>query len=475
MNTSMATLSTITTRPPLEDLARFELLAGLPDSLLRRITDEAVLREVPPDETVCMEGQYGRAIFVILSGYVRVSKHSADGPILLGILKRGDFFGELSTLSNQPSAASVTTTTDSLLLEIPRALLQTILDTSPQAQALVDRTYKDRAMRSELGSVSLFEGFSSEELDHLISTATVVRYPKDATIVQEEEEGDAFYLIRSGFVKVTRQRPGKDLVLAYLREGQYFGEMALLHDEKRIASVLAITDTEVIRITKDDFHELLQTHPALRRHLEEVVTRRQARNVALEQDDALQQKLEFVVNEGLMQANTALVIDMEKCIHCDNCSDACAAIHDGYSLLVRHGPQFEQMQFPTSCHHCEDPVCLLGCHFNSMERTPTGAIRIIEETCTGCTLCAQLCPYDTIVMVPRQSETTVGWLGRLLGEKPTPVFVPTSPTGKRYKRLAMQCDLCADRAQMNCVYHCPTGAIFRIKPTDYFVDVESIS
>lgn len=475
----MTDLATVPRVPSVEELTQIELFTDLPDSIMKRIHQDASLREVEPDETVCVEGQYGRVVYVMLSGYVRVTKASPDEPILIGSLKRGDFFGEMNPFSNQPSAVSVTATTDCILLELSKSLLQRILKASPYAQSLVDRTYNDRAMRSELRNVALFEGFSSEALDRLISTAEVIRYPKDTVIFHEGDIGDAFYLVRSGFVKILKLRPEKDLVLAYLREGQYFGEMALLHDEKRSASVIASTDTEIIRITKEDFNSLLTTYPGIRRQLEDVVTRREARNEELAQDKALAEKLEFVVNEGLMQQTTALLIDMDKCIHCDNCSDACAAIHDGHSLLVRHGPQLEAthaiLQFPTSCHHCDDPLCLTGCNLNSMERTPSGEIRIIEETCTGCTLCAKLCPYDTIVMVPRQSETSVGWLGRLFGKKPEPVFVPASPTGKKYKHLAMQCDLCVGRPEMNCVYNCPTGAIFRVKPTDYFVDVESIS
>lgn len=474
----MAYLATVPRIPPVEELVQFDLFTDLPETMLQGIETDGTLKEVEPDETICTEGQYGRGIYIILSGYVRVTREGPDGPILTGILKRGDFFGEMNPLSNQPSPVSVISTTDCVLLELSQSLLQKILKVSPHAQSLLDRTYNDRAMRSELHSVSLFKAFSSEELDHLMSTASVVRYPKDEVIVQEGDDGNAFYLVRSGFVKILKRRPQKDLVLAYLREGQYFGERALMQDEKRSASVIALTDTEVIRIKKEDFNALLQTHPEMRLQLEEKVTRRDAHNVIVAEDQALAETLEFVVNEGLMQQNTALVIDMDKCIHCDNCSDACAAIHEGYSLLTRHGPQlattYASLLVPTSCHHCEDPLCLTGCNFNSMERTPAGEIRIIEETCTGCNLCAKLCPYDTIVMVPRQSETRVNWLGRLFGRKPQPVFVPASPTGKKYKRLAMQCDLCVGRSHMNCVYNCPTGAIFRVRPTDYFVDADSV-
>jgi CRP-like cAMP-binding protein/Fe-S-cluster-containing hydrogenase component 2 len=473
----MTDLAVLSPAPSTEELAGYELFADLPVPVLQRIQKQATKREVEPEEVICREGAYDQVMYVMLSGYVRVTRNTPEGPSLVGILKRGDFFGDMNPRTTQASDVTITATTDGVLLELSKPLLQTVLKASPRAQSLVDRTYNDRTLRSELRSVGLFEGFGSDDLDHLTKTVTVLRYDKDAVIVQEGDEGDAFYLVRSGFVKILKRRPEKDLVLAYLREGQYFGEMALLREERRSASVIALTETEVIRLAKEDFHAMLETHDGLRRQLEAAVSRRKARNEAVSHDPALAQTLEFVVNEGLMQQNTALVIDMRKCIHCDNCSDACAAIHEGHSLLVRHGPQLDMaaasLQFPTSCHHCEDPVCLTGCNFNAMERTPDGKIHILEATCTGCTLCAKLCPYDTIVMVPRQSEKPAAWWERLIGGKAESPPMPASATGKKYKRLAMQCDLCVGRPHMNCVYNCPTGAIFRVKPSDYFVGVES--
>jgi len=476
MSTTPAVLHQV---PSSEELAEFEIFSDLPPATLQRIQKQASIREAAPEDVLCWEGAYDQVMYVILSGYVRVSQGEGPYFTLIGILKRGDFFGDMNPRTTQSSYVTVTATTDCVLMELSLPLLQLLLKASPQAQSLVDRTYNDRTLRSELRGVGIFEAFSSDELDVLTHMAIVVRYPEGGVIVEENEDGDAFYLVRSGFVKVLKRRPAKDLVLAYLREGQYFGEMALLSEEKRSASVVALTETEVIRITREDFHTILGQHPDLRRQLEQVIVRRKARNTALSEDATLAETLEFVVNKGLMQQNTALVIDMDKCIHCDNCSDACAAIHDGYSLLVRHGPLLDtskaNIQFPTSCHHCEDPVCLTGCNFNAMERTPAGEIRILEETCTGCNLCAKLCPYDTIVMVPRESETKTRWWQRFIGREEKTAFAPASPTGKKYKRLAMQCDLCVGRSHMNCVYNCPTGAMFRVKPSDYFVGVETIS
>ena len=199
--TDQATASQL---PPVEELTQFELFADLPRSLVQRIHKQATSSGVVPDEEILIEGQYDQVLYIMLSGYVRVMQSSSDGSVLIGTLKRGDFFGDMNPRTTQPSAVSVTATTDCILLELSKPQLQSILDASPHAQSLMDRTYNNRALRSELRGVSLFEGFNSEDLDRLTKTATVVRYPPETPIFDEGDVGDAFYLIRTGFVKILK-------------------------------------------------------------------------------------------------------------------------------------------------------------------------------------------------------------------------------------------------------------------------------
>ncbi len=107
--------------------------------------------------------------------------------------------------------------------------------------------------------------------------------------------------------------------------------------------------------------------------------------------------LENFLAQGLMEAQSLLVLDLSKCTRCDACVTACADSHDGVTRLVREGLRFENFLVATSCRQCRDPLCMVGC--------PVGAIRrrnslevIIEDWCIGCGLCAKNCPYGNINM-----------------------------------------------------------------------------
>src|SRR5260370_42687579 len=107
--------------------------------------------------------------------------------------------------------------------------------------------------------------------------------------------------------------------------------------------------------------------------------------------------LESFLAQGLMEAQSLLVLDLEKCTRCDACVTACADSHDGVTRLVREGLRFENFLVATSCRQCRDPLCMVGC--------PVGAIRrrnslevIIEDWCIGCGLCSKNCPYGNINM-----------------------------------------------------------------------------
>jgi Fe-S-cluster-containing hydrogenase component 2 len=103
--------------------------------------------------------------------------------------------------------------------------------------------------------------------------------------------------------------------------------------------------------------------------------------------------------QGLMEAQSLLVLDLERCTRCDQCVRACADAHDGVSRLVREGLRFDKYLVATSCRQCRDPLCMVGCPVGSIRRRNTLEV-IIEDWCIGCGLCATNCPYGKINLHP---------------------------------------------------------------------------
>lgn len=109
-----------------------------------------------------------------------------------------------------------------------------------------------------LSQVYLFRELTPGEMDTLISISKEKRAKKDETVFKEGEIGDAFYLIVSGSVRISTIVPGVgEEALAVLKEGEYFGEMALIDDAPRSASAIANEDAILLLIEKDQFRKLL--------------------------------------------------------------------------------------------------------------------------------------------------------------------------------------------------------------------------
>ena len=146
-----------------------------------------------------------------------------------------------------------------------------------------------------------------------------------------------------------------------------------------------------------------------------------------------------------------MMIDLERCIRCDDCVSACAAAHDNNPKFVRHGPAFGRYMIANACMHCDDPVCMIGCPTGAIHRSENGTVSINDETCIGCSKCANSCPYDNIRMVPIRDEE-----GKLLTEKKAIPIVK-----------ATKCDMCnTSPGGPACVRACSHDALTRVDVKD---------
>lgn len=113
---------------------------------------------------------------------------------------------------------------------------------------------------------ALFAELDERELAAIAAVARSRHYAKDDVVFHEDESGDVFCLIKEGHVKVTMISPeGKEIILSMLGPGDFFGEMALLDDEPRSATVIATEALEVYTIWRTDFLQLLSENFAITR------------------------------------------------------------------------------------------------------------------------------------------------------------------------------------------------------------------
>jgi CRP-like cAMP-binding protein/Fe-S-cluster-containing hydrogenase component 2 len=395
-----------------------------------------------------------------------------DNPV--ATLEEGDIFGEMTCMSFYPRSATVQATEDCTVLEMLRNVLY-ILQRNKRSRALLDEKYRRRAIDSHLRSVPIFsslledEGQFAQFVEFFRNRVDLVRVNPGEVIFRQGDPADHFYLVRIGFVKVTQKQPGGDHVLAYLGPGKYFGEIGLMSHLPelralapagvRVATCSALDHVDLVRIKGEDFLHILEQFPGVRKQLMEVALEH------LRENEAIQRRVENVplgefLNQGLQEAQSLLVLDLERCTRCDECTKACADSHNGVTRLVRDGLRFDKFLVATSCRSCLDPYCMVGCPVGSIRRRKTREI-IIEDWCIGCGKCADNCPYGNINMHPFPTKETAP--------------DPANPDRRLpvVQQKATTCDLCYELdGQPSCVYACPHDAAFRMTGEQLLAQVQ---
>lgn len=490
------------------DLLSIPVFAGVSGTFLELNKGAVVKRRVKKGEIIFREGDYGSTAFYILEGKVDIfitsprghvdteghrdswlkrltnrlvprREHqregenltrqyiSIDAPIDLAYdnpvaqLGPGDLFGEMTCMNFYPRSATVRAAEDCVMLEMLRNVLD-VLQKNKTFRAQLERNYRERALETHLRSVPIFASLTDEFIKYLRHRVELERFAPGEVIFRQGDPAEAFYLIRIGFVKVTEQYPGGELVLAYLSKGSYFGEIGLLGSGLRTATCTALDHAEVVRISAEDFNDMLAQFPEIAASLRGVADQRVREN-----QNRFKQVTSVPVDQflaqGLMEAQSLLVLDLDRCTRCDQCVKACADAHDGVTRLIRDGLQFDRYLIATSCRQCRDPLCMVGC--------PVGAIRrkgslevIIEDWCIGCGVCANNCPYGNINLQEFVVDAPQAEILAAAGAQ-------QSLKKARVVRKATSCNLCHDLPEPSCVYACPHDAAHRVSPTQFFADL----
>ena len=113
-----------------------------------------------------------------------------------------------------------------------------------------------------LRNVSLFSGLPEDAIQAVSSLATTRTYPKNTIIISEGDDSDSLYAVLSGKVKVyLSDDEGKEIIINILSSGDYFGELALLDDEPRSASVMTLEESKLAVLSKTAFEDCLAKNP----------------------------------------------------------------------------------------------------------------------------------------------------------------------------------------------------------------------
>jgi CRP/FNR family cyclic AMP-dependent transcriptional regulator len=126
-----------------------------------------------------------------------------------------------------------------------------------------------------LRTVPIFSELSDVDIASLAKLTSRRSCPKDTVVFFENEEGDSFFIIVDGRIKVTiLGDDGREVILSVLGRGDFFGEMALLDNEPRSATAIAVEDTELLSLHRNDFQTVLSDNRSIMSALIKILTAR---------------------------------------------------------------------------------------------------------------------------------------------------------------------------------------------------------
>jgi|SRR5579872_35078 len=391
-------------------------------------------------------------------------------------LQAPDVFGELAALTGRQRIATVIATEeDTLLFELRWQGVRDIRTSSTPFRQRIDQLYRERGLVGRLQECPLFGHLSKDALDDLARESLFETYgnadwmhrfkrerqvdvsrviEQESLIAAQGDHVDGLLLVNRGFARVTERVDHGEQAIDHLSVNDIFGldEIAAIAAGKvgvtLRASLRAIGYVDIVRIpTKLVCKYVL---PGLPVHL-----RRDRRVRASEEPAAIkiqQDMMDFLVDNRFINGEKAMVINLDRCVGCDDCVRACATAHDNNPKFRRHGFSYHNAMVANACMHCTDPVCLIGCPTGAIHREEgSGTVVINDGTCIGCATCANSCPYDNIKMVDIRDSS-----GAFLLDS----------NGETISR-ASKCDLCIDQLTgPACVQACPHDALIRVDIRD---------
>ncbi len=467
------------------------------------------LLECEPGETIVHQNTWESSIFYILvSGRLEASITEANGQNKkVGEIPPGNSFGEMALLSGTPRTANVSVaagTENALVLEFNRPAIRLLRKLSKFGR-LLDRNYRNYGLSLALNEVRDFAGtaIDPEIRKRLEDAARFAVYEKDHVLFREGDPINRVMYVRNGWIQrvsgIDFDAKAADLLiesdksvgLDFLGAGTCLGLDAVSGPANWKYTATVRGRAEVVEIAvsrlKDDGEMSAVVVPFLEGSANETP-------VPLHPADtrvvtATTKEIETGVVDGM----NLLVMDMAKCIRCGNCSFACHEVH-GHSRLVRRGIHIERpkkpnaalqsLLVPSVCMHCQDAECLTGCPTGAIARFPNGEVDINAATCIGCGDCATQCPYNAISMIVRPGKemngTEESFLAKVLSPFNLRPDTPPPPVTQTENLLAIKCNLCnstplnpegTHHHVYSCEENCPTGALLRVNPRDYFDEV----
>ncbi|KAI9345532.1 cyclic nucleotide-binding-like protein [Obelidium mucronatum] len=276
--------------PYISVLQRFPLFATFPRDVMEKVSLSAYEMTRKKGQPIVTKGEEGAEIFFIWSGAVSIFVEERE----LSHLQQPVFFGELGVLFKFRRTATVVAKTDTVLIVVTKQKLDEIIGTNPEVQQKVDEFSANKEVwwlkqqytsgqekfgsefandiaRKNIRKLDLFHDAPDSFVDSLAMTIKCLVFQENQNIVSIGDESDAMYFLLAGTVQVVGDT---GVVHAEIQQGSFFGEVGVLLNMKRTASIRSKGESYVFKLTKENLDAVVLNYPLMKERLQEEATER---------------------------------------------------------------------------------------------------------------------------------------------------------------------------------------------------------
>jgi HlyB family type I secretion system ABC transporter len=232
-------------------------------------------------ETIVREGDPADAFYVLASGKARIVKRSEQGEeIPLDTLRPGDAFGEMGLLEHSTRTATVRASTDVRALRLDKSVFEALVSQSPKIRHYLELQIRHRRLSNFFHNFTPFARLPADALRTMLADLQPVSVGQGRLVLRQGDAAGPMYFVEEGRLRVFTEEDGHRQYVAYLRKGDYFGEMSVLRGSARSASVEAVSDCQLLALHPATMRKLLEAFPDFGAQIEERIAQYEYKHTA---------------------------------------------------------------------------------------------------------------------------------------------------------------------------------------------------
>ncbi|MFI5209311.1 MAG: cyclic nucleotide-binding domain-containing protein, partial [Gemmatimonadales bacterium] len=262
-------------------LQNLAVLEFLPADVRELVTASFVPASFTFGQEIVREGEPADALYVLVSGRARVLKKGEGGDELsLGALRPGDTFGEAGLLERAVHPATVRASSDIEVLRLDRSVFDALLRERTDVRHYLELQNRNRHLQHFFRQFNVFTQLPPEALAELLAGLEPVTAESGEVIIREGDPPGPLYILEDGRCRVHIGMGDRRRNVAFIRQGEFFGELSVFRGHPREATVEAVAPCRLLRLTRELYADLLERYPNFRESIEERIEQYDFRHTA---------------------------------------------------------------------------------------------------------------------------------------------------------------------------------------------------